>query len=64
MPKRYTFKEIVKLVREDGWYLVGIDGSHHQFKHNTKKGRVTIPFHRGTMKIGTIISIMKQAGLK
>lgn len=36
-------KELMKLIEKDGWYLVNVKGSHHQFKHPTKLGRVTIP---------------------
>ena len=49
----------------DGWYLVVTRGSHRQFKHPTKSGRVTVP---GTpsdeLAPGTLNSIRKQAGLK
>ncbi|WP_279716788.1 type II toxin-antitoxin system HicA family toxin [Chelonobacter oris] len=36
----------IKMVESDGWYLVNVVGSHHQYKHKTKKGRVTIPHPR------------------
>lgn len=38
-------RSLVKLIVAGGWFLVGIKGSHHQYKHPTKKGRVTLP-HR------------------
>lgn len=42
MPKRYTSRELIRLIEEDGWYEVVQAGSHKQFKHRTKPGRVTI----------------------
>ena len=48
----------------NGWYLVATKGSHHQFKHDTKAGRVTVPHPRKDLPIKTVNSILKQAGLK
>lgn len=39
-------REILKLLKDDGWYLVITEGSHRQFKHPTKPGRVTAPVIR------------------
>jgi predicted RNA binding protein YcfA (HicA-like mRNA interferase family) len=39
-------------------------GSHHQFKHPTKPGRVTVPHPKRDLPIGTVRSIFRQAGLK
>ncbi len=58
------FREIERLVLDDGWELVDIAGSHHQYKHPNKPGRVTIPFHRGDLPPRVVNSILKQAGLK
>ncbi|MDC8001056.1 type II toxin-antitoxin system HicA family toxin [Aequorivita todarodis] len=58
-----TAKELIKLIKKDGWYKVSQKGSHAQFKHPTKKGRVTIPVHSGDVAKGTEKSILKQAGL-
>ncbi|MBN1429714.1 MAG: type II toxin-antitoxin system HicA family toxin [Anaerolineae bacterium] len=40
-----TVREILKLLKEDGWYLVATKGSHRQFKHPSKLGRVTVSGH-------------------
>ncbi len=64
MANIYTSKELIKLVEADGWYLVNIAGSHHQFKHPTKKGRVTITHPKKEIPRGTANQILKQAGLK
>ncbi len=58
------FKEVEKILYDDGWYEVSQKGSHHQYKHNVKPGKVTIPEHRGDIHISTVKSIMRQAGLK
>lgn len=52
-----------KLVEKDGWHLVRTKGSHHHFKHPRKKGLVTIPHPKKDIPIGTVKSILKQAGL-
>jgi predicted RNA binding protein YcfA (HicA-like mRNA interferase family) len=57
-------REIIKRLREDGWYEVNHVGSHEQFKHPTKKGRVTVPHPNRDLPIGTLRSIEKQAGIR
>jgi predicted RNA binding protein YcfA (HicA-like mRNA interferase family) len=59
-----TFREIERMVRNDGWYLVKISGSHHHYEHKIKKGKTTIPRHSGDIPKFVISSILKQAGLK
>ena len=57
--------EIIKLIRDDGWRSIArTAGSHTQFRHPHKKGRVTIPTGVKDLPKGTINSILKQAGLK
>lgn len=57
-------KELEKILLEDGWYFVKQVGSHRHYKHPSKLGKVTIPFHSGDIDKGTYNSILKQAGLK
>ena len=57
------FREVEKILLKDGWYQVKQKGSHHQYKHPTKPGKVTIPEHGGDLNIDTVKSIMKQAGI-
>jgi predicted RNA binding protein YcfA (HicA-like mRNA interferase family) len=58
-------RDIIKLIEADGWYLVVTKGSHRQYKHPTKPGRVTISGHPGDdLGPGTLNSILKQAKLK
>ena len=57
--------EIIRLLRKDGWYLTATRGSHRQFKHLTKHGRVTVAGKpRDDLAPGTVKSILKQSGLK
>jgi predicted RNA binding protein YcfA (HicA-like mRNA interferase family) len=58
-------REIIKLIEDDGWYLVRTRGSHRQFKHPAKPGKATVagkPSH--TLHPDTEQSILKQAGLR
>jgi predicted RNA binding protein YcfA (HicA-like mRNA interferase family) len=56
---------MLKLLNEDGWFLVRTKGSHGQYKHATKPGLVTIPGKPGDdLAPGTANSVLKQAGLK
>lgn len=55
--------ELIRKIEADGWYLVATRGSHHQFKHPTKSGRVTIPHPKKDLPQGTVRNILKQAGL-
>jgi predicted RNA binding protein YcfA (HicA-like mRNA interferase family) len=58
-------RDIIKMIEEDGWYLVATRGSHRQYKHPTKPGRVTIAGNLGhDVAPGTLNSILKQARLK
>lgn len=59
-----TSREIVRALEAAGWVLVNVTGSHHQFRHTTKPGRVTVTHPRKDFPIGTIKSIEKQSGLK
>ena len=59
--KSYSSREVLKILKADGWYEVGCDGDHHQFKHPSKKGRVTITHPRKDIPIGTLKSIARQS---
>lgn len=52
------------MIKKDGWYIYKIVGGHYQYKHSTKKGKITIPKHCKELKKGTVNSVLKQAGLK
>jgi len=55
--------DLIKQIKADGWYLVHVVGSHHQFKHKTKLGKVTVPHPKKDLPLPTVRSILKQAGL-
>jgi predicted RNA binding protein YcfA (HicA-like mRNA interferase family) len=58
-------RDIIKIVEEDGWVLTKTVGSHRQYKHPAKKGKVTIPGHPNEdMPKGTAANILRQAQLK
>ena len=58
-------REVIKLLEDDGWYLVTMRGSHRQYKHPAKRGRVTVAGKMNDdLAPGTLNSIRKQAGLK
>jgi predicted RNA binding protein YcfA (HicA-like mRNA interferase family) len=57
--------EILRMLQADGWLLVATRGSHRQYKHPVKPGRVTVPGKPSDdVAPGTLNSIMKQSGLK
>jgi predicted RNA binding protein YcfA (HicA-like mRNA interferase family) len=56
---------VIRLIENDGWRLVATRGSHRQFSHPSKPGRVTIAGHPADdLAPGTLGSILKQAGLR
>ncbi|WP_113165426.1 type II toxin-antitoxin system HicA family toxin [Hyphomicrobiales bacterium] len=55
--------DIICALKADGWYEVARKGSHVQFKHPRKLGRVTVPHPKQDIPVGTLKSIEKQAGL-
>ena len=58
-------REVIRLIEKDGWYLVATRGSHWQYKHPSKPGRVTIAGHPGhDLAPGTLSSIFKQAQIE
>jgi len=63
---RKKVSEIIRLLEKDGWYLYARKGSHRQYKHPHKKGKVTVPDHgmSNELEHEVVNSIIKQAGLK
>jgi predicted RNA binding protein YcfA (HicA-like mRNA interferase family) len=58
-------REAIRLIEDDGWFLVATRGSHRQYKHATRPGRVTVAGKPSDdLAPGTLNSILKQAGLK
>lgn len=59
-----TAKEVIRILKADGWTEKTQRGSHLQLVHPSKPGKVTVPIHGGDLDIKTCNSILKQAGLK
>lgn len=62
--KSYSSREILKMLKKDGWYEVACVGDHHQFKHPAKKGRVTLRHPVKDLSRNDLKSIENQSGLK
>ena len=62
--KSYSSREILKMLLDDGWYEVNCVGDHHQFKHSTKPGRVTLRHPVKDLSLRDLKSIERQSGLK
>jgi predicted RNA binding protein YcfA (HicA-like mRNA interferase family) len=56
--------DLIKMLKADGWILVHTVGSHHQFRHPAKPGKVTVPHPKKDLPRGTVNSVLKQAGMK
>ena len=54
-------RDVLKRLKEDGWLLVAVKGSHHPFKHPVKTGRVTVPHPKRDLPRGTVQAIFRQA---
>lgn len=57
-------EELEKILMSDGWFFKNQKGSHRQYKHPEKPGKVTIPFHKGDVNKKTAHSILKSAGIE
>jgi len=57
-------RELIRLLEADGWRRVRQKGSHIQFKHPRKPGRVTVPHPKRDLPLGTLRNIEDQSGLK
>lgn len=57
-----TSREVIVRLKRDGWVLRHTKGSHHQFTHPEKPGRITVPHPRRDLPTGTLRSIFRAAG--
>jgi predicted RNA binding protein YcfA (HicA-like mRNA interferase family) len=66
MPKlpRLTPQKIIKILESRGFVLDRTKGSHHVFFHPESKRRAVVPVHRKDLPVGTLIEILKQAGIE
>ncbi len=56
-------RDVIKALKAAGWEQVGQKGSHVQFKHPARQGRVTVPHPKHDLPTGTLKSIERQSGL-
>ena len=61
--KSYSSREVISLLKDDGWYEVACDGSHHQFKHHVKTGKVTVNHPKKDVPVKTLKRIEMQSGV-
>ena len=62
--KSYSSRDVLRMLLTDGWFEVNCVGDHHQFKHPTKPGRVTVRHPVKDMGVRDLKSIEKQSGIK
>jgi predicted RNA binding protein YcfA (HicA-like mRNA interferase family) len=55
--------DLIRELRDAGWYLDRVRGSHTVFKHPTRRGHVVVPYPKKDLGIGLVAAIRKQAGL-
>jgi predicted RNA binding protein YcfA (HicA-like mRNA interferase family) len=59
-----TSRDVVRVLKEAGWYEGRVVGSHHIFKHPTVPGHISVPHPKKDLGIGLVNKILKYAGLK
>ena len=62
--KSYLSREVIAMLKKDGWYLQAIEGSHRHFKHDEKPGKVTVKDSCKDIPPKTLISIELQSGIE
>lgn len=60
----YSSREVIKILKADGWYQVRCTGDHFQFKHDKKPGLVTVRHPVKELSKNDLKSIQKQSGLR
>ena len=62
--KHMNSRDVIRALKANGWVQVAQKGSHVQFKHPSRPGRVTVPHPKRDLPLGTLRSIARQAGLR
>jgi len=62
--KSYSSREVIKILKANGWYLTATVGSHHHFKHPNIPGKVTVKHPAKDIPRKTLASIAQQSGLR
>ena len=63
MPRRYRHREVIRVLQRLGWEYVGQEGSHVKLALPDGQKTVSVPERRGELKVGTLGSILRQAGM-
>ena len=64
METNVNSRDVIRALKANGWVQVAQKGSHVQFKHPSRPGRVTVPHPKRDLPLGTLRSIARQAGLR
>lgn len=59
-----TPKELMKKLKQDGWYVDRVNGSHHVMRHPSKPEEIVVPMHRKDIPVGLLNALLKKSGLK
>jgi predicted RNA binding protein YcfA (HicA-like mRNA interferase family) len=60
-----NYKELLQLLKKEGWHIKNQRGSHIQLTHPLRGGKITLPKHgKKDLKPGTLLTVLKKAGLK
>jgi predicted RNA binding protein YcfA (HicA-like mRNA interferase family) len=62
--KVYSSRDVIKIIESEGWYLAGVSGDHHHFKHPTIKGRATVCHPKKDVRKHELAGISRQTGIK
>lgn len=63
--KNLNGREVIQILKRDGWIEIGVRGSHHYFKHPVKSGKISVPVHgKKPLKPKTVHSIFTYAGIR
>lgn len=62
--KSYSSREVIKMLKADGWFEVNVEGNHHQYKHPAKKGRTTVKYPDKDIPLKTLDSIERRSVLR
>lgn len=62
--KSYSPREVIKILKDDGWELKRIEGDHYIFKKDNVRNVVVVPISKNDVKIGTLKNIERKSGIK
>jgi predicted RNA binding protein YcfA (HicA-like mRNA interferase family) len=63
MRRTVSSRQAIRAIEADGWLLVRVAGDHHQFRHPTKLGKVTVPHPVKDLPVQVVVSIERQSGV-